>query len=150
LIVSCHNLALASFMFPLHLQASQRCRWSGVAGWHKTYGFTLNPPEPEVDTGVSMQLSSSELSYNVLRCTSGPVRQARRYDCYEGLVERWWCIGALWVVRWRHLANLSFHSVGVAGVRMGLWLNSHWVMLYVQGGSTLLFTFGRFAYFDSL
>ena len=35
------------------------------------YGFTLNPPEPEVDTGVSMQLSSSELSYSVLRCMLG-------------------------------------------------------------------------------
>ena len=76
---------------------------------------TLNPPEPEVDTGVSMQMCSSELSYSVLRCTPGHVRQARRYDCYEGLVVRWWCIGALWVVRWRHLANLSFHRVGVAG-----------------------------------
>ena len=53
---------------------------------------TLNPPEPEVDTGVSMQMCSSELSYSVLRCTPGHVRQARRYDCYEGLVVWWWCV----------------------------------------------------------
>ena len=55
---------------------------------------TLNPPEPEVDTGVSMQKFSSELNFILLQCASGHVRQARRCDCYEGLAVRWWCIGS--------------------------------------------------------
>ena len=38
-----------------------------------------------------MQMSSSGLNCSLLRCTSGHVRQARKYDCYEGLVfgESW-------------------------------------------------------------
>ena len=36
-------------------------------------------------------------------------------DCDEGFAVRWWCIIALCVMSFRHLADLSFRRVGVAG-----------------------------------
>ena len=81
---------------------------------------TLNPPDVEVNTGVSMQMSSRELNYSALRYTSGHVRQARRYECYE--------LSGSCVVD----ISRTYLFVGLVWqVRMDLLPNSHWVMLHV-------------------
>ena len=67
---------------------------------------TLYPPEPEVDTGVSMQISPSELNGSVLRCASVYAWQAWRYDCYEGLAMRRWCVEEN-AAQWPFGRNLS-------------------------------------------